>query len=152
MRPAHGATIFDWLRSLALTAALLAAFAASAPAPAVAEESPAYILDVGDVTAAVGEQAVMRATLKIRDGYRILKAYNNRVIKLSSFDDGVAFAHDMVAADLVDGALIFNIGLQATKPGKHPINGLFRVGYIVGTDEMDMVSLRLIANVIGTGQ
>jgi hypothetical protein len=40
--------------------------------------------------------------------------------------------------------------LRVTKPGKHPINGLFRVGYIHGTDEIAMVSLRLIASVTGT--
>ena len=40
-------------------------------------------------------------------------------------------------------------GLRATKPGKHPINGLFRVGYIHGADELAMVSVPLIANVTG---
>jgi hypothetical protein len=39
--------------------------------------------------------------------------------------------------------------LRVTKPGKHPINGLFRVGYLY-TDEIAMVSLRLIATVTGT--
>jgi hypothetical protein len=42
------------------------------------------------------------------------------------------------------------VGLRVTKPGKHPINGLFRVGYIHGTDEIAMVSLHLIATVTGT--
>ena len=92
----------------------------------------------------------MQATLRIRDGYRILKGYNNRVIKLSSSDDGVAFDHEMVPATADEGELVFAIGLRATKPGKHPINGVFRVGYIHGTDEMSMVSLRLIASVTGT--
>jgi hypothetical protein len=40
--------------------------------------------------------------------------------------------------------------LKATKPGTHPINGLIRVSYIQGTDEMAMVSMKLIANVTGT--
>ena len=38
---------------------------------------------------------------------------------------------------------------KATKPGKHPINGLIRVGYIHGTDEMAMVSMPLVASVTG---
>jgi class 3 adenylate cyclase len=38
------------------------------------------------------------------------------------------------------GTLVLEVGLRATKPGKHPINGLFRVGYIHGTDELAMVS------------
>ena len=46
--------------------------------------------------------------------------------------------------------LVFEVPLRATKAGKHPINGVIRVGYIHGTDEMAMVSLRLIANVTGT--
>jgi hypothetical protein len=45
---------------------------------------------------------------------------------------------------------VFEVPLHATKAGRHPINGVFRVGYIHGTDEMAMVSLRLIANVTGT--
>ena len=105
---------------------------------------------VSDVTAKVGEPVVMRATLRIRDGYRILRGYNNRVIELSSFDDGVAFERKTVPATLDEDALVFAVPLRATKRGRHPINGVFRVGYIHGTDEMAMVSVRLIANVTGT--
>ena len=72
------------------------------------------------------------------------------MIELSSFDDGVAFERRMVPATVEEGALAFAIGLRSTKPGKHPINGIFRVGYIQGTDEIAMVSVRLMANVIGT--
>jgi hypothetical protein len=139
------------LRAFALIAAIPTTLAAGACGRAFAEEPVAYFVEVGDIVAKVGEPAVMRATLRIRDGYRILKAYNNRVIELSSFDDGVAFERRMVPATVQEGvALVFAIGLRATKPGKHPINGIFRVGYIYGTDEMAMVSVRLIANVIGT--
>jgi hypothetical protein len=150
MPSAAAVTILVRLRGLALAAAVLAAIAVNAHWPAVAEESPAYVVEVSDVTAKVGQPTVMLATLKVRDGYRILKAYNNRVIKLSSFDDGVVFEREMVPAELEEGALVFALRLRATKPGKHPINGLFRVGYIQGTDEMAMVSVRLIANVTGT--
>lgn len=132
----------------------LVALAASGGVKAAAEEPSAfpsaYIVEVSDVTAKVGEPAVMRATLKIRDGYRILKHYNNRVIELSSFDDGVAFERRMAPATVNEDTLVFEIPLHATKAGKHPINGVFRVGFIQGTDDMYMVSLRLIANVIGT--
>ena len=137
-------------RASALIAAILTALAASAGGRAVAEEPSAYVVEVSDVTAKVGDHAVMLATLRVRDGYRILKAYNNRVIELSSFDDGVVFERRMVPAALEEGALVFEVDLRATKPGKHPINGVFRVGYIHGTDDMSMVSVRLIANVTGT--
>jgi hypothetical protein len=137
-------------RTRALIAAILVFLGASAGVQAVAEEPSAYVVEVSDVTAKVGEPTVMRATLKARDGYRILKHYNNRVIELSSFDDGVAFERKMVPATLDEETLVFEVPLHATKAGKHPINGIIRVGYIHGTDEMAMVSLQLIANVTGT--
>jgi hypothetical protein len=137
-------------RALVLIAALAAALVAGVHARALAEESEAYVVEISDVSAKVGEPAVMVATLKVRDGYRILKSYNNRVISLSSFDDGVTFDRKMVPATVQEEALVFAVGLRATKPGKHPINGIFRVGYIHGTDEFAMVSVRLIANVTGT--
>jgi hypothetical protein len=135
--------------SLAILLAVALAFVTTRPGRG--EESPAYAIEVSDVTVKVGERAVMQATLRVRDGYRILQSYNNRVIKLSAEDDGVAFEQDMVRAKIEDGALVFAVPLRATKPGRHPVNGLFRVGYIHdGGDEMAMVSLRLIANVTGT--
>src|SRR5271165_6062109 len=100
----------------------LIALVASAGMRAVAEEPSAYVVEVSDVAAKVGDPTVMLATLRVRDGYRILKHYNNRVIELSSFDDGVAFEHKMVPATLDEEALVFEVPLRATKPGKHPIN------------------------------
>jgi hypothetical protein len=128
-----------------------AALALITTGPGRGEESLAYAIEVSDVTVKVGERAVMQAKLRIRDGYRILQSYNNRVIKLSAEDDGVAFEQDMVRAKIEEGALVFAVPLRPTKPGRHPVNGLFRVGYIHdGGDEMAMVSLRLIASVTGT--
>jgi hypothetical protein len=115
-----------------------------------ADESPAYVVEVTDVSARVGEPAVLHATLHIREGYRVLQSYNNRVIELSSFDDGVAFDRRVVRGTIQESGLDFAIGLRVTKPGRHPINGYFRVGYIHDPDEFAMVSLRLIANVNGT--
>jgi hypothetical protein len=59
-----------------------------------------------------------------------------------------AECHRVICRSL--GGLDFAIGVRAIKPGTHPINGYFRVGYIHGPDELAMVSLRLIANVNGT--
>ena len=147
---APAATIWTHLRAAALAAVVPAALAVTAPMPAAAQDASVYEVQVSDVTAKVGEPAVLHATLKVRDGYRILKSYNNRVGRLSSFDDGVAFDAEMVKPQLEDGAMVFDIPLRATKPGKHAINGVFRVGYIVGSEEMDMVSVKLIDNVTGT--
>ena len=136
--------------ALATVATLATAPASLAVEQQRADESAAYVVEVTDVSAKVGEPAVLHATLRIRDGYRVLQAYNNRVIELSSFDDGVAFDRRVVRGTIQDGGLDFAIGLRATKPGRHPINGYFRVGYIHDPDEFAMVSLRLIANVNGT--
>jgi len=137
------------VRATTAIVAILATLFASGGGRAVAEEPSAYVVEVSDVTAKVGEPTVMRAILRVQEGYRILKAYNNRVIALSAYDDGVVFERKMVPAALEEGALVFEVGLRATKPGKHPINGLFRVGYIHGADELAMVSVPLIANVTG---
>src|SRR5205085_10433317 len=120
------------LRGLAMLASIAAVLAADASGPVAAEEPAAYQLEVSDVTAKVGQHEVMVATLRARDGYRILKGYNNRVMALSSLDGGVAFDNKVVRATVQDDALVFAIGLRPTKPGKHPINGLFRGGYIQG--------------------
>ena len=144
---------------MALCAATLAAAMLAAPGrraiadepmtPEMTTNSPAYTVEIGDVAAKVGQPTMLRATLKIRDGYRILKAYNNRVHSLTSLDEGVAFERKSFLATVDNGALVFEIALKATKPGKHAINGLIRVGYIHGTDEMAMVSMPLVASVTG---
>jgi hypothetical protein len=122
--------------AFSLVAALATSPASLGFEQARADESPAYVVEVTDVSAKVG--------------YRVLQGYNNRVIELSSFDDGVAFERRVVRGTIQEGGLDFAIGVRATKPGRHPINGYFRVGYIHGPDELAMVSLRLIANVNGT--
>lgn len=136
--------------AVALTAALAISITLPGFAQARTDESPAYVVEVNDVSAKVGEPAVLHATLRVRDGYRVLEGYNNRVIELSSFDDGVTFERRVVRGTVGEGGLDFAIGVKPTKAGKHPINGYFRVGYIHGSDEFSMVSLRLIANVNGT--
>jgi hypothetical protein len=137
--------LFMRLIALAVTALLLTWMAALSGSEAAADDPP-YVVEVADITAKVGEPAVLHATLRPRDGYRVLKTYNNRVMELSSFDEGVAFDRRVVPATIKDEQLDFAIGLRATKPGRHPINGYFRVGYIAA-DEFAMVSLRLIAAV-----
>ena len=138
------------LHTIFLAVLIAAGVAFVATSPGRGEELPAYAIEVSDVTAKVGERAVMHAKLHVRDGYRILQSYNNRVIKLSAEDDGIAFEQEMVRASIEEGVLVFAVPLRATKPGKHPVNGVFRVGYIHDSDEMAMVSLRLTASVTGT--
>ena len=137
------------LRAYVLTGLIAIGLVCTAQRAGIAEEPAAYAIEIADLTAKVGEHAVMHATLKIRDGYRILHSYRNRVMKLSAEDGGVAFDQETVPATVDEDSLQFDVGLRVTKPGKHPINGIFRVGYLY-TDEIAMVSLRLITNVTGT--
>ena len=137
-------------RSGALAAALAAMLATGTGPPARAEEPQPYSVEVSNVTAKVGEHAVMHATIRFRDRYRVAEAYNNRVTKLSSYDDGVAFEREVVNAAVRDGTLAFAVGLQPTKPGKHAINGVFRFGYIENGNTLKMISVPLIASVTGT--
>lgn len=123
---------------------------AQAAASSILSESPAYAVVVDDIAAKVGTHTVLRVTLRPRAGYRILKAYENRVARFSAADDGVAFDAKMIRGEVEGGSLVFAIGVTPTKPGKHPINGVFRVGYIEGSNDLSMVSLPLIANVTGT--
>lgn len=146
------------IRRLAL-AALALTFGAAPGVPGCARaeepsamlaESPAYRVSVENVTAKVGTHAVMHAILRPKAGFRILKGYENRIARFSSADDGVTFDEKMVRGHLENDSLVFDIGVTPTKPGSHPINGVFRVGYIQGDSDLSMVSLPLIANVTGT--
>jgi hypothetical protein len=129
---------------------LAAPLAGSGPATA-AEADGAYQVDLANVTGKVGDSMVLHATLRPKNGYRILEDYNNRIIMLSSFDDGVEFAKKSVPAVLHDGVLEFAVELKPTKPGSHPINGVFRVGYVDDPNSrFEMINVPLIATVTGT--
>jgi hypothetical protein len=144
------------LRSLSAAASLGAAAlvcAYLAPAKASAAEPPdAYTVEVSDVSAKVGQHVVMQITLRPHDGYRVLEHYTNHVSRFSSLDDGVAFDDASVSGAVQNNTLVFRVGVTPTKPGKHPINGVFRVGYIENSHSMWMISVPLIANVTGTTQ
>jgi hypothetical protein len=131
-------------------AALIGAVAVNPATPAAADEIAAYTVEVNDVTAKVGETAVLLATLRPRDGYKILHAYNNRVGQLSSWDDGVTFEKKVFPAQDEDGALVFEIRAKPTSSGAHPINGVFRVGYVEAGAGMSMISVPLKATITGT--
>ncbi|MGC1560345.1 MAG: hypothetical protein WA820_10915, partial [Bradyrhizobium sp.] len=78
------------LIALAAVTALLTWVAPPNSGEAAADDPP-YVVEVADVTAKVGEPAVLHATLRPSEGYRVLKTYNNRVMELSSLDEGVTF-------------------------------------------------------------
>ena len=135
----------------ALSATLLAGLALAQAAPASAAPTYAgYTVEVGDVTAHVGQKAVMHITLRPCGGCRILEAYTNRLSRFSSLDGKVDFDRPVVEPIVEGDTLSFIVVVTPTAPGRHPINGVFRVGYIDGPSTMNMVSVPLIAAVVGT--
>jgi hypothetical protein len=136
-----------WLRGLALVLAL----AGLSGSPARADQyDPSYKLELSNVTAKVGEHAVLTAKMRMQNGLRLLPSYNSRIIKLSALDESVKFDREVVRGRVEDDSLVFNIGLTPTRVGQHPINGLFRVGYARDTYTMRMVSIPLITTVTAT--
>ncbi len=150
MQRVRPSMIMRQLRVAALAGALLGALAASSGPGAAADEPSAYTVEVSDVTAKVGETTTLLATLRPKEGFKILHAYNNRVGQLSAFDDGVAFEKKVFPAQDEEGALIFEIKVRPVTSGTHPINGVFRVGYVEPGTGMSMVSMPLIAKITGT--
>jgi hypothetical protein len=135
---------------LALGCAALLGVASTGSLSADAGFSRPFVVNLENVSGKVGEKTALVARLTLRDGFKVLDAYRNRVIELSSYDDGVSFERKVVLGEVKNGGLEFVVGLTPTKPGAHPINGLFRVGYHDDAGRMDMVSLPLIATVTGT--
>ncbi len=135
---------------LALGCAALLGLASTGGLSADSGFARPIVVDLENVSGKVGEKTALVAKLTLRDGYKVLDSYRNRVIELSSSDDGVSFERKVVIGEIKDGNLEFVVGLTPTKPGPHPINGLFRVGYHDDAGRMDMVSLPLIATVTGT--
>jgi hypothetical protein len=104
---------------------------------------------VENAAAKVGEPTAVVAKISVDEGWQIAPSYRNRIIDLSSFDDGVEFEDEVVQGTLEEGRLVFGVAVTPTKPGAHPINGVFRVGYHNG-QTMEMISIPLIATVTGT--
>jgi len=150
MQRVRPSMIMRQLRRPTLAVALLGAFAATSGLRAAAEEPSAYTVEISDVTAKVGETTTLLATLRPKEGFKILHGYNNRVGQLSAYDDGVAFEKKVFPAQDEEGALIFEIRVRPVTSGTHPINGVFRVGYVEPGTGMSMVSMPLIAKITGT--
>jgi hypothetical protein len=145
-RPAGASRV----RRSGIALALGASLGIAAAEPVRAEASRVYVLDVEDASAKVGQPGVLTARLRLQEPYRLLEHYNNRLGRFSAYDDGVTFPHEVVRPEDDGGALVFKVPVTPTKPGSHPINGVFRIGYIENGDTMRMISVPLIARVVGT--
>ena len=133
----------------ALVAAGLIGIAAAGSS--FADSRVPFALEVENATAKVGQPTAVRATIVPPEGMKLTSVYRHRVIDLSAFEDrGVEFDDEVVIGEVQDdGRLVFEIGVTATEPGAHPINGLMRVSFING-DKSESKSIPLIATVTGT--
>jgi hypothetical protein len=109
----------------------------------------AYAIEVHDLALPVGTHGLLEVTLRPEPGHRVLKHYRHMLRRLSALDDAVRFDQDEVAGEASDEAVVFRIGVTPLTLGPHPINGVMRVGYIAGDDDLSMVSLPLMARIIG---
>lgn len=143
------------VRALVITAALLAALRVVPVAAAQEVDGTPVQVSVGEAKGPVGQPVEILARLTIKDGFEFIEPLprGNRVIELSSADQGVSFARRVFRGRLEDNAITFKLGVTPTKAGAHPINGVFRVSYVVHTDtehRLMHVSLPLISTVVGT--
>ena len=135
--------------ALALMASIGCAVSGGAPA-ARADERVPYTIDVENASAKVGEPTAVVATIRPPEGFKITKVYRNRVVELSSHDDGVEFEDGVVLGAIQDdGSVVFDVGVTPTKPGPHPINGVIRVSFN-SAGRSESKSVPLMATVTGT--
>ncbi len=123
--------------------------------PAGAAEDGPIRVQVQEAVGPVGQPTRIRAQLSIAEGYRFIEPLprGNRVIELSSADDGVSFARRVFRGRLQGRDLTFELEVTPTKPGPHPVNGVFRVSYVTDAGDayhLRHVSLPMITTVTGT--
>lgn len=151
---ARGASYRTFVLGTALALSALGAAGGSAPARAETSTDP-LIVEVGQASGPVGKSTQILASVRIKEGYQLIDPppRGNRIIELSSADDGVKFARPVFRSRVVDNTLTFKVDVTPTKAGAHPINGLVRVGYVYGTEterKLMQVSIPLISTVVGT--
>ncbi len=137
------------------TAAAVVLAIALGAAAAGAEENGPIRVEVGEAKGPVGKPTELLARLTIEKGYRFIEPppRGNRVIELSSGDQSVQFARRVFRGTTEDDAVTFRLLVTPTKPGEHPINGVFRVSYVTEVGDsyhLRHVSLPMITSVTGT--
>jgi hypothetical protein len=141
--------ILRHLFRMSLGLAALAWLALASHASIADDRKDPLVVSIQNAVAKVGEPTTIFAKVTVDQGWQVAKSYRNRIIELSSFDDGVDFEKGEVPGSLEGSSLVFAVGVTSTKPGAHAINGVFRVGYHNG-ERLKMVSIPLIATVTGT--
>jgi hypothetical protein len=103
------------LRRLRHSAGIGAVASALLVQPLLAAEGDLPLdLHVQSASAKVGESTEVIATITVHEGYKALSSYRNRIIELSSFDEGVDFDQPVVVGTLENGELVFNVRVTPT--------------------------------------
>src|SRR5262249_34686957 len=107
------------------------------PAAASAPAGPGYpvVIDIQNASAPVGERAVIVATIRVRDGFKITDSYGHRLGGLAA--DGVALEQRMVRGSIRNDTIVFTVPVTPTRAGTHTVSGIFRFSYHNG-HELDI--------------
>ena len=119
--------------------------------PGLATETEnAVDIQIGTAMAKVGEPTQLEIKITPKTGFKISRAYRNRIFELSAAEDGlVEFDQGLVRGEVEHDALIFAVSVTPQKAGEHPINGIIRFSFHDG-HTMDTKSVPLITTVTGT--
>jgi hypothetical protein len=111
---------------------------------------PAYpvAIEIQNVSAKVGEKAVIVATITIGDGFSVTDSYRHRLGELRA-SDGAELDTRVVRGSVQDRSIVFTVPVTPTRVGAHPVSGVFRFSYHNG-QELDIRAARFEATVTGT--
>jgi hypothetical protein len=114
-RQAPTTTMLERRRSLLISVAALAGIALDA---GLADERGHPLrVTVENAVAKVGEPTAVVAKITVDEGWQVAPSYRNRIMDLSSFDEGVEFEDEVVQGRLEEGTLVFGVGVTPTTRG-----------------------------------
>jgi hypothetical protein len=133
---------------LALHLIALTGIAFVATSSLAADPPYPVVIDTQNVSAKVGEKAVIVATIMIADGFKVTDSYRHRLSGLR-VPDGAELEKRLVRGSVRDGRIVFAVAVTPKQVGAHTVSGVFRFSYHNG-QELDIRSARFEATVIGT--
>ena len=118
--------------------------------PTALAANPDYpiAVEIQNASARVGERAVIVATIRIRDGFKITDSYGHRLSGLSA-PEGIALERRVIRGSIRHDTIVFTVPVTPTRAGTYTVSGLFRFSYHNGL-ELDIRSARFEATVTGT--
>jgi hypothetical protein len=84
-----------------------------------------FLVRIDNVSAKVGEKAIVVATITTRGPFKITESYRHRIIRLAA-SEGLELGGQLVRGSVQDGRVVFLVGVTPKKAGTHTVTGLFR--------------------------